>query len=129
MPDKKVAQPKGLNDPDTFLKILVAQLKYQDPMDPQDSATFINQLSQMASMEQMVSMSKNMEKLSEKYETARYFDLIGQQVSLVADNELLTGTVGGVVFDQQQPYFYLDHDSQGNIYTMDQVVTVTGKTT
>ncbi|MBF7081958.1 hypothetical protein IT084_03075 [Desulfallas sp. Bu1-1] len=121
-------QPKGLGDPDAFLKILVEQLKNQDPMNPQDSSTFITQLSQMATMEQMCNVSRSMEQLAEKHEMARYFDLIGQKVTVTDGEELITGTVGGVVFDNQQPYFYLGDAPDGNRYTLEQVTMISART-
>ena len=36
-----------------FLKLLVAQLKYQDPLSPQDGAAFVAQLAQFAALEQV----------------------------------------------------------------------------
>lgn len=40
-------------DKDTFLKLMVAQLKYQDPSKPMDSAAFIAQTAQFAQVEKM----------------------------------------------------------------------------
>jgi flagellar basal-body rod modification protein FlgD len=41
---------------DTFLKLLVEQLKHQDPLAPQDSAQFVAQLAQFNSLEQLTSI-------------------------------------------------------------------------
>lgn len=41
---------------DDFLKLLVAQLSNQDPMNPQDSAQFVAQLAQFSSLEQLISI-------------------------------------------------------------------------
>ncbi len=37
----------------TFLTLLITQLKNQDPMNPQDSSQFVAQLAQFSSLEQM----------------------------------------------------------------------------
>jgi len=128
LPDKSqtVQQEQSLADPDAFLKILVAQMKYQNPMQPQDSATFISQLTQMASMEQTYNMSQSMDKMSSEYEMARYFQLIGQQVSLVNEDKITTGLVGGVGIEDNKPYFYFNGASNGGHYTLDQVTNITG---
>lgn len=128
LPDKKqpAKEAKGLADTDAFLKILVAQMKYQNPMEPQDSATFITQLSQMASMEQMYNVSQSMDKMATEYEAARYYQLIGRQVSISTDGELITGRVGGLSFKEGKPYFYLDGAPNGGQYLLEQVVNVTG---
>jgi len=42
----KAATPADLTSKDTFLKLLVAQLKNQDPTNPTDSTQFVGQLTQ-----------------------------------------------------------------------------------
>jgi flagellar basal-body rod modification protein FlgD len=54
--------PKGLGQ-DTFLKLLVEQLKHQDPLAPQDSAQFIAQLAQFNSLEQLISINTRLGQL------------------------------------------------------------------
>jgi flagellar basal-body rod modification protein FlgD len=41
----------------TFLKLLVEQLKHQDPLAPQDGAQFVAQLAQFNSLEQLISIN------------------------------------------------------------------------
>jgi flagellar basal-body rod modification protein FlgD len=48
---------------DTFLGLLTAQLKNQDPLDPLDSAQFTEQLVMFASAEQSIAGNKNLETL------------------------------------------------------------------
>ncbi|HOQ14733.1 MAG TPA: flagellar hook capping FlgD N-terminal domain-containing protein [Bacillota bacterium] len=45
---------------DTFLKLLVAQLQYQNPLDPQTDTEFVAQLAQMTSLEQMQNMNSTL---------------------------------------------------------------------
>ena len=51
--DKK---SKSLGDKDTFLKLLVAQLKYQDPSKPADSTQFLAQTAQFTQVEKLDSL-------------------------------------------------------------------------
>jgi flagellar basal-body rod modification protein FlgD len=46
---------------DDFLKLLLAQLKNQDPQDPADSAQMAAQLAQFTSVEQLTNISKTLE--------------------------------------------------------------------
>jgi flagellar basal-body rod modification protein FlgD len=44
---------KNLGDQDTFLKLLVAQMKYQDPSKPADSTQFLAQTAQFTQVEKL----------------------------------------------------------------------------
>jgi flagellar basal-body rod modification protein FlgD len=44
-------------DKSTFLQLLVAQLKNQDPLNPSDGAQFVSQLAQFTALEQSTQMS------------------------------------------------------------------------
>lgn len=48
---------------DEFLKILIAQIKNQDPMKPMEDKEFIAQMAQFTSVEQMANMSKDLKDL------------------------------------------------------------------
>tara|TARA_R110002126_G_scaffold7828_12_gene37831 strand:- start:4309 stop:5043 length:735 start_codon:yes stop_codon:yes gene_type:complete len=48
---------------DTFLTLLTTQLRYQDPLEPMDSAEFTNQLVQFSQVEQSIKSNSNLEKL------------------------------------------------------------------
>ena len=53
-PGKSIAdKSKELGDKDTFLKLLVAQLKYQDPSNPADSTQFLAQTAQFTQVEKL----------------------------------------------------------------------------
>ena len=43
---------------DTFLKLLVAQMKYQDPLQPTDSAQMMSQLAQFSSVEGLNNLNR-----------------------------------------------------------------------
>lgn len=45
---------------DDFIKLLVAQLENQDPLDPLDNAEFTAQLAQFSSLEQLFDINKNL---------------------------------------------------------------------
>lgn len=54
---------------DIFMQLLVAQLKYQNPMNPADGIEFMTQLTQFSQLEQTVSIRKEMESLTEMVST------------------------------------------------------------
>jgi flagellar basal-body rod modification protein FlgD len=47
------SKASDLGDKDTFLKLLVAQLKYQDPSNPADSTQFLAQTAQFTQVEKL----------------------------------------------------------------------------
>lgn len=50
-------------DMNTFLTLLTTQLKYQDPLDPMDTAEFTNQLVQYSNVEQSIQMNEKLNSL------------------------------------------------------------------
>lgn len=56
----------GAADRDTFLKLLVEQLKHQDPLAPQDGAQFVAQLAQFNSLDQLITINQRLEQLLNK---------------------------------------------------------------
>lgn len=53
-----------LGNADTFLKLLVAQMKNQDPMKPQDGTQFLAQLAQFSQLEQLIGIRQELATLS-----------------------------------------------------------------
>lgn len=49
---------------DAFLKLLVEQLKHQDPLSPQDGTQFVAQLAQFNSLERLISIDDRLGKLT-----------------------------------------------------------------
>ena len=49
---------------DAFLKLLVAQLKHQDPLKPQDGSEFVAELAQFSSLEQTMGINERLDTLA-----------------------------------------------------------------
>ena len=54
----------GMASEQTFLQLLVAQIKNQDPMSPTDSMQFVTQLAQFSSLEQLMGINKGIASLN-----------------------------------------------------------------
>lgn len=81
-------------DKNAFLKLLAAQAKSQDPMNPTDSTAQIAQLAQFSSLEQMNNMATEMKSLRTSIDTQRATALVGHSVTYKdATGADVTGTV------------------------------------
>lgn len=108
-----VVNPNSGMDKDAFLKLLITQLKYQDPMKPMDDTQFIAQMAQFSSLEQMTNISTAMGALNTSMGTLNGGQLAGQALSLVgrtitaqdpADpTKTITGVVSQVEFEKGVP--------------------------
>lgn len=93
---------KNVLGKDDFLKLLLTQLSYQDPLQPTDNKDFIAQMAQFSALEQMTNMSSGFAQLALMQETlfrestvSQAINLIGKQVEAVLPDE--EGTLTGVV--------------------------------
>lgn len=50
---------------DVFMRLLVAQLQYQNPMNPADGVEFMTQLTQFSQLEQMMGARQELSKIRE----------------------------------------------------------------
>jgi flagellar basal-body rod modification protein FlgD len=100
-------------DQDDFIKILVAQLTSQDPMNPQKDTEFVGQMAQFSALESTKSMQVEMQ-------TMRANTMIGQTVEINADDTVVIGEVTGVVNVMGEPKIMVDD----NVYSLSDVVRV-----
>ncbi len=85
---------------DEFLKILVAQLSNQDPLEPLDQAEFIGQMAQFAEVEQTANLNDKVDRL-DGYLRFSSASLVGSDVSFVDYNGYSReGKVEAVIFDK-----------------------------
>ena len=60
-PSPAAGTPNNLANQTTFLQLLVAQLKYQDPLQPQDGTAFVTQLAQFSTLEQQIGSHQDLD--------------------------------------------------------------------
>lgn len=61
----------GLADKTTFLKLLVSQIKNQNPLSPQDGTAFVAQLAQFSQVEQLVSIRQDLDSIKSSSQPAK----------------------------------------------------------
>ena len=92
-------QQKGTLGKDDFLKMLVSQLKNQDPMNPMDGTQFASQLAQFSTLEQLVQMNENFTTQQQQNTLTQQAGLgasmIGKEVTATG-NQVVVGAAGTV---------------------------------
>jgi flagellar basal-body rod modification protein FlgD len=74
---------KGTLGKDDFLKLLLAQLNHQDPLNPADATEFASQLAQFSSVEQLTNVNTNLTALKTAQEGSNKYqalDMIGKEI-------------------------------------------------
>ncbi|MDL2207402.1 hypothetical protein LJC09_02120 [Desulfovibrio sp. OttesenSCG-928-F20] len=109
-------------DKDTFLKLLVAQLTHQDPLNPVEDKEFIAQLAQFTQVEELQNINAGVEDLNSAYlqtQTTNAASLINTMVVAGGDNLQLTGAANFAGESDYPSIFYnLPSDSAGGTVTI-----------
>ncbi len=105
-------------DKDAFLQLLVAQMKYQDPLEPTSNTEYIAQYAQFSQVEALNNMSTTME-------LSRYSSYVGKEVIIETsdssgNSNQIKGYVDYVTFEEGKAYFSIE----GNLYAAEDMVTV-----
>lgn len=78
-------------DYESFLKLLIAQLKNQDPTKPMDSTQFVSQLASFSAVEQQVATNTRLDQLLASASLAQAGPMIG--LHLKSQDGTIEGTV------------------------------------
>jgi flagellar basal-body rod modification protein FlgD len=68
-------------DPQAFLQLLVAQLQYQDPSNPVDTSSFMQQTATLSQVQTMSSMASTLTSLAGAQQAQAATELIGKSVT------------------------------------------------
>lgn len=105
-------------DKDAFLQLLVAQMKYQDPMEPTSNTEYVAQYAQFSQVEQMQNMSGNLS-------LQRAGSMVGKEVVIetTGSNGKVTtvqGRVDFVKYENNKAFLSID----GALYSIDDVKNI-----
>lgn len=87
---------------DAFMQLMIAQLKNQNPLDPQDNGDFISQLAQFSSLEEMQNLSGTVEDVAGQFRSSQALQasaMVGKtvlapsSVGILGSSGEVTGTV------------------------------------
>jgi len=108
-------------DKDAFLQLLVAQMKYQDPLQPTSNTEYISQYAQFSQVEQMQNMSSSMD-------LQRASALVGEEVYIKTttssgETKYVQGKVDYVVYENNKAYLSINEE----LYSLEDLDTVADK--
>lgn len=112
------ANGAGEMDKDAFLQLLVAQMKYQDPLQPTSNTEYISQYAQFSQVEQMQNMAGSMD-------LQRASSLVGQEVYIKTttssgETKYVQGKVDYVVYEGGEAYLSINE----SLYSLADLDTV-----
>ena len=93
---------------DTFLQLLVAQMKNQDPTSPMDSQSFVTELAQFNTVEQMLNLNQTVNAENSSQQANEGIGMLGKNVTYAVTSvtggtpTTSSGTVSGVGLSQGQ---------------------------
>ncbi len=77
----KSAEAKNAVDYQSFLKLLIAQMKNQDPTSPMESTEYVAQIASFSQVEQSVQMNKKLDQMMQASSLSQATSLIGRTVT------------------------------------------------
>ena len=118
---KKANNNSGM-DKDAFLQLLVAQMKYQDPLEPTSNTEYISQYATFSQVEQMQNMANTME-------LTRASNMVGKLVEVQTTNasgetSVVEGIVQYVAYENGKAYVVIDDVP----YSVDDVTAIIDET-
>ncbi len=85
-----------------FMKLMIAQLENQNPLDPQDNGAFISQLAEFSSLQEMQGISASVNNFTNQFRSSQALQasaMVGRSVLVPASSSPLSpgGTISGMV--------------------------------
>ncbi len=113
----------GILDKDDFLKILMVQLRHQDPLEPLQDREFIAQMAQFSTLEQITNVASELSLM--RHAMGISSDLIGKEVEWheydsTGESIYRTGVVESIRFMSGEQYAEIE----GNLISLDQITQI-----
>jgi flagellar basal-body rod modification protein FlgD len=101
--NKPTTEPNDRLGKDAFLQLLVAQLKYQNPLSPMDGTEFVAQTAQLTMTEKLTELSKFSEASVMDSNRRTAADLVGKTITYNSGNGVVEGTVTSALMNGGNP--------------------------
>ncbi len=111
---------------DEFLKLLTAEMQYQDPLEPTSNTDYVAQMATFSQLEATLSMKESLTTSSDNTIKSMANQLVGQEV-VVKDDESKTGYADGIVdyvmYEDGEIYISVND----KLYSIDKLDTISTK--
>ena len=111
---------------DEFLKLLTAEMQYQDPLEPTSNTDYVAQMATFSQLEATLSMKDSLTTSSDNTIKSMANQLVGQEV-VVEDDESKTGYADGIVdyvmYEDGEIYISVND----KLYSIDKLDTISTK--
>lgn len=111
---------------DEFLKLLTAEMQYQDPLEPTSNTDYVAQMATFSQLEATLSMKESLTASSDNTIKSMANQLVGQEV-VVEDDESKTGYADGIVdyvmYEDGEIYISVND----KLYSIDKLDTISTK--
>jgi flagellar basal-body rod modification protein FlgD len=98
-------------DQESFIKLFLAQLQFQDPLEPVDNREFLAQLAQFSNLEQTRQTSQNTESLLVMQSSSQALNLLNKNIEVQVDGAANVGKVIAVNFTSSGPELTVQTDA------------------
>jgi flagellar basal-body rod modification protein FlgD len=120
---------KGFNDMsgDDFMKVMIAQMQNQDPLEPSKSDQLLTQMSQIKQLESSSQLTENLKGLSLQQSIGSGGNLIGKAVAGIDEyGDNVSGVVTAVAVQDKTVYLQLDSGKNLPLTNVTQIAQMQG---
>lgn len=111
-----------------FIKVMIAQLQQQDPLDPSKSDQLLTQMSQISQLESSQSLKDSLAGISLQQSIGSAGNLIGKTVNGIDDTgNQITGTCTSIKVQDKSVYLELDTGRELPIANVTQIANTSGQ--
>jgi len=107
---------------DTFMELLLAELRHQNPMEPMDSSQMVTQMAQMNSLQELQKITASLKAVDQGNQFLKASSLIGKQVTYLSNDFVKQGVVSAFSIEKNVISLLIDDTA----ITLQDIIAVAG---
>jgi flagellar basal-body rod modification protein FlgD len=108
---------------DTFMELLLAELRNQNPMEPMDSSQMVTQMAQMNSLQELQKITASLKGVNQSNQFLTASSLIGKQITYISSDSIKQGMVSAFTINNNVISLLVNDLA----ISLDEVIAVAGK--